>query len=42
MATLDLSQALTSGVTYKAVVTTGAMDTAGDPLEQHRRFFTVG
>jgi Big-like domain-containing protein len=41
MATLDLSQALTSGVTYEAVVTTGAMDTAGAPVKQHRWFFTV-
>jgi hypothetical protein len=42
-AKLNLNRDLTSGVTYKAVVTTGVKDTAGNPLEQqHRWFFTVG
>jgi hypothetical protein len=40
-ATLDPTNSLRSGVTYKAVVTTGAKDLAGNPLEQnHRWFFT--
>jgi hypothetical protein len=34
-ATLEPNQALTSGVTYKAVVTTGAKDLAGNPLDQN-------
>jgi hypothetical protein len=42
-AKLDPNQNLTSGVTYKAVVTTGARDAAGNPLaQQYRWFFTVG
>jgi Big-like domain-containing protein len=42
-AILDPRDPLLSGVTYKAVVTTGAMDPAGNPLaQQHRWFFTVG
>jgi Big-like domain-containing protein len=41
-ATLDPNQALTSGVTYKAVVTTGAMDSVGNPLpQQYTWFFTT-
>jgi hypothetical protein len=41
-ATLDPTNNLRSGVTYKAVVTTGVEDTAGNSLEQqHRWFFTV-
>jgi len=41
-ASLDPRDSLRSGVTYKAVVTTGAKDLAGNPLEQqHRWFFTV-
>ena len=41
-ATLDPRDSLQSGVAYKAVVTTGAKDLAGNPLEQqHRWFFTV-
>ena len=42
-ATLDPTNSLRSGVTYKAVVTTGAKDVAGNPLtQQYRWFFTVG
>jgi len=42
-ATLDPTNSLRSGVTYKAVVTTGAKDLAGNPLTQQCRwFFTVG
>jgi hypothetical protein len=42
-AMLDPRDSLLSGVTYKAVVTTGAKDPAGNPLaQQHRWFFTVG
>jgi hypothetical protein len=42
MATLDPRDSLQGGVTYKAVVTTGAKDLAGNPLaQQHRWFFTV-
>jgi N-acetylglucosamine-6-sulfatase len=42
-ATLSPTNSLGSGVTYKAVVTTGARDAAGNPLaQQHRWFFTVG
>jgi hypothetical protein len=41
-ATLDPNNSLRSGVTYKAVVTTGAKDTVGNPLaQQYRWFFTV-
>jgi N-acetylglucosamine-6-sulfatase len=50
-ATLDPTNFLQSGVTYKAVVTTGAKDVAGNPLDQNPTtpdlqqkawFFTVG
>jgi hypothetical protein len=49
MATLDPSNSLRRGVTYKAVVTTEATDLAGNPLDQntttglqqHKWFFTV-
>jgi hypothetical protein len=42
-AKLDPTNSLRSGVTYKAVVTTGAKDLAGKPLtQQYRWFFTVG
>jgi hypothetical protein len=42
-ATLDPTNSLRSGVTYKAVVTTGAKDVASNPLtQQYRWFFTVG
>jgi Bacterial Ig-like domain len=50
-ATLDPNNSLRSGVTYKAVVTTGAKDLAGNPLDQDSDttglqqmawFFTVG
>jgi len=34
-ATLDPNSALLKGVTYKAVVTTGAKDTLGNPLDQN-------
>jgi arylsulfatase A-like enzyme len=34
-ATLDPTTSLQSGVTYKAVVTTGAKDVAGNPLDQN-------
>jgi arylsulfatase A-like enzyme len=41
-ATLDPTNSLQSGVTYKAVVTTGAKDSVGNPLaQQYRWFFTV-
>jgi hypothetical protein len=41
-ATLDPTSSLQSGVTYKAVVTTGAMDSVGNPLpQQYKWFFTV-
>jgi Bacterial Ig-like domain/Calcineurin-like phosphoesterase len=42
-ATLDPTNSLRSGVTYKAVVTPGAKDSAGNPLaQQYRWFFRVG
>jgi hypothetical protein len=42
-ATLDPTNSLGRGVTYKAVVTTGAKDVASNPLTlQYRWFFTVG
>jgi N-acetylglucosamine-6-sulfatase len=42
-ATLDPTNSLQSGRTYMAVVSTGAKDAAGNPLEQpHTWFFTVG
>jgi hypothetical protein len=42
-ATLNPNQDLTRGVTYKAVVTTGAKDTVGNPLaQQYTWLFTVG
>ena len=49
-ATLDPTNSLQSGVTYEAVVTTGAKDLAGNALDQnptttgsqqHKWFFTV-
>jgi Bacterial Ig-like domain len=41
-ATLDPKRDLTSGVIYKAVVTTGVKDVAGNSLaQQYRWFFTV-
>jgi hypothetical protein len=41
-ATLDPNNSLQSGVIYKAVVTTGAEDSVGNPLEQqYKWFFTV-
>jgi hypothetical protein len=41
-AKLDPKDSLQSGVTYKAVVTTGAKDSAGNPLaQQYKWFFTV-
>jgi hypothetical protein len=41
-ATLDPTSSLQSGVTYKAVVTTGAMDSVGNPLpQQYMWFFTT-
>jgi N-acetylglucosamine-6-sulfatase len=41
-ATLDPTNSLRSGVTYKAVVTTGAKDSVGNALaQQYRWFFTV-
>ena len=41
-AKLDPTNSLRSGVTYKAVVTTGAKDSAGKPLaQQYSWFFTV-
>jgi hypothetical protein len=43
MATLDPTNSLQGGTTYKAVVTTGAMDSVGNHLEQqYKWFFTVG
>src|SRR5215208_855824 len=42
-AKLDPTNSLRSGVTYKAVVTTGAKDVAGNPLaQQYTWLFTVG
>ena len=42
-ATLDSTNSLQSGVTYKAVVTAGAMDSVGNPLPQNYKwFFTAG
>jgi Bacterial Ig-like domain len=42
-AILDPTNSLQRGVTYRAVVTTGAKDLAGNPLAQNYRwFFTVG
>jgi alpha-tubulin suppressor-like RCC1 family protein len=42
-ATLNPNRDLTSGVTYKAVVTTGVEDSVGNSLaQQYRWFFTVG
>ena len=50
-ATLNPTNSLQSGVTYKAIVTTGAKDVAGNPLDQNSTttglqpkewFFTVG
>ena len=42
-AKLDPTNSLRSGVTYKAVVTTGAKDVAGNPMaQQYRWFFKVG
>jgi hypothetical protein len=41
-ATLDPTNSLQSGATYRALVTTGAKDLAGNPLDQkHKWFFTV-
>jgi Bacterial Ig-like domain len=41
-ATLNPTNSLQSGATYRAVVTTGAKDLAGNPLAQrHKWFFTV-
>jgi hypothetical protein len=41
-ATLDPTSSLDPGVTYKAVVTTGAMDSVGNPLpQQYKWFFTT-
>jgi parallel beta-helix repeat protein len=41
-AKLDPTNSLKAGVTYKAVITTGAKDLAGNPLaQQYRWFFTV-
>jgi parallel beta-helix repeat protein len=41
-ATLNPTNSLKAGVTYKAVVTTGAKDSVGNPLaQQYRWFFTV-
>jgi hypothetical protein len=41
-ATLDPTNSLRSWVTYKAVVSTGAKDLAGNSFaQQYRRFFTV-
>lgn len=40
--TLDPTNSLQAGVTYKAVVSTGAKEAAGNPLaQQYRWFFTV-
>jgi hypothetical protein len=38
-ATLDPTNSLQSGVTYKAVVTTGAKDSVGTPLPQNYKWF---
>ena len=38
-ATLDPTNSLQSGVTYKAVVTTGAKDSVGNPLPQNYKWF---
>jgi hypothetical protein len=38
-AKLDPKNSLDPGVTYKAVVTTGAMDTVGNPLPQNYKWF---
>ena len=38
-ATLDPNNSLQSGVTYKAVVSTGAMDSVGNPLPQNYKWF---
>jgi hypothetical protein len=38
-ATLDPTSSLQSGVTYKAVVTTGAKDSVGTPLPQNYKWF---
>src|SRR5687767_15130902 len=38
-ATLDPNNSLKSGVTYKAVVTTGAKDSVGTPLPQNYKWF---
>ena len=38
-AKLDPTNSLDPGVTYKAVVTTGAMDTVGNPLPQNYKWF---
>jgi Bacterial Ig-like domain/Calcineurin-like phosphoesterase len=38
-AKLDPNNSLDPGVTYKAVVTTGAMDTVGNPLPQNYKWF---
>jgi hypothetical protein len=35
VATLNPTNSLRAGVTYKAVVTTGAKDEAGNPLDQN-------
>jgi hypothetical protein len=41
-ATLDPTSSLQNGVIYKAVVTTGAMDSVGNPLpQQYKWFFTT-
>jgi hypothetical protein len=41
-ATLDPTNSLRRRVTYKAVMSTGAKDLAGNPLpQQYRWFFTV-
>jgi hypothetical protein len=41
-ATLDPTNSLQSGATYRALVTTGAKDLPGNPLDQkHKWFFTV-
>jgi Bacterial Ig-like domain/Calcineurin-like phosphoesterase len=43
MATLDPTNSLQGGTTYKAVVTTGATDSVGNPLpQQYKWFFTTG
>ena len=41
-ATLDPTSSLENGATYKAVVTTGATDSVGNPLpQQYKWFFTT-